>query len=100
MSQGAVLSLILFNMAMAEPAFRLDEVEGLGVTIYADDVTFWASGAPLAAQQATLQYALDVTVEFLEGAGMGLSPDKPNYVIVARRQWRPKYFGNIFKLQY
>lgn len=59
--QGAVLSPTLFNISMAELAFRLDEVEGLGFTIYADDITFWKAGAPLAAQQNTLQHALDVT---------------------------------------
>lgn len=35
-------------MTTVEFAFRLDEVEGLGFTIYAGNVTFWAAGTPLA----------------------------------------------------
>ncbi|KAG0421462.1 hypothetical protein HPB47_002647, partial [Ixodes persulcatus] len=86
--QEAVLSPILFNIFMAELAFRLGEVQGLGFTIYADDITFRTAGASLAAQQNTLQHALDVTSEFLEDNGMALSPTKTKYMIVAHRKRR------------
>lgn len=62
MPQKSVLPPTFSNMAMAELVFSLDEVEGLDITIYADDVTFWAAGIALAAQRATLQCALDLTV--------------------------------------
>ncbi|KAG0416657.1 hypothetical protein HPB47_006229, partial [Ixodes persulcatus] len=61
MPQGSVLPPTFSNMAMAEVVFSLDEREGLRFTIYADDMNFWAGGTVQAAQQATLQCALDVT---------------------------------------
>lgn len=73
-------------MSMAELVFSPDKVEGLGFTIYADDVTFWAAGTVLAAQQATLQCALDVNVQFLEDTSVAQFPVKTNYLIVARRR--------------
>lgn len=39
MPQGAVISPTVFNMVMTDLAVQLQEVKGLHLTIYADDVT-------------------------------------------------------------
>ena len=48
--QGAVLSPTLFNLVMADLPLRLTEIEGLGFTIYADDITIWTKGGAVGRQ--------------------------------------------------
>lgn len=86
--QGAVLSPMLFNMVMADLAFALEKVEGLGHSIYADDITTWLNERDVKEQKEILQEGLDTIHSFLQRVGMRLSPDKTNCVTVANKRGR------------
>ncbi|KAM7313542.1 hypothetical protein ISCGN_003403 [Ixodes scapularis] len=83
-SQGAILSPILFNVVMRELAQRLERGGQVRMTMYADDITI--STEPL--DQPTtervreaIQWALDTTAENLEATGMKASLEKTQYLI-------------------
>ncbi|KAG0410316.1 hypothetical protein HPB47_012581 [Ixodes persulcatus] len=96
--QGAVLSPMLFNLAMAGLPTRLAENEGMGFTIYADDITLWTSGGPPGAQEQTLQDGLNTVADYLRQVGMAPSPEKTTYVVVADASNRKKGVKNLFNL--
>ncbi|KAG0423369.1 hypothetical protein HPB47_000844 [Ixodes persulcatus] len=96
--QGAVLSPMLFNLAMAGLPTRLAEIEGIGFTIYADDITLWTSGGPPGAQEQALQEAINTVADYLREVGMAPSPEKTTYVVVADASNRKKDVKNLFNL--
>ncbi|KAG0443890.1 hypothetical protein HPB47_014417 [Ixodes persulcatus] len=64
--QGAVLSPVFFNLAMALLLWRLAVVPDLTFTVYAEDITAWTMGsnnAPL--PETTIQRALDKGLSFV-----------------------------------
>lgn len=91
--QGAVLSPLLFNIAMRDLSVRLDRIGGVNLNhaLYADDITIWCGGGSDAAVERALQEALDVTEEFLEGTGLVLSPTKSELLL-----YRPDRKGRKF----
>lgn len=82
--QGAVISPTLFNMVMAGLPARLRRVTGLGFTIYADDITLWTKGGAMANQEQTMQQGIDEVLEYLQNVGMQASPEKTQFMVVAR----------------
>lgn len=82
--QGAVISPTLFNMVMAGLPARLRRVTGLGFTIYADDITLWTKGGAMANQEQTMQQGIDEVLEYLQNVGMKASPEKTQFMVVAR----------------
>ncbi|KAM7284348.1 hypothetical protein ISCGN_001442 [Ixodes scapularis] len=96
--QGAVLSPMLFNLAMAGLPARLAEIEGIGFTIYADDITIWTSGGPPGAQEQALQDGLNTVADYLREVEMTPSPEKTTYVVVADASNRKKGVKNLFNL--
>lgn len=91
--QGAVLSPLLFNIAMRDLSVRLDRIGAVNLNhaIYADDITVWCGGGSDAAVERALQEALHVTEEFLEGTGLVLSPTKSELLL-----YRPDRKGRKF----
>lgn len=79
--QGAVISPLLFNIAMHGLSKRLAAVPNVGHALYADDITIWCPGGSEAAVEQALQEALDVTESFLEGTGLRLSPTKSELML-------------------
>ncbi|KAG0417628.1 hypothetical protein HPB47_005464 [Ixodes persulcatus] len=79
--QGAVLSSVLFNLAIAPLLWRLVVIPDFAFTVYADDITAWTMGsdnAPL--PETTIQRALDVVSDFLKEVGLRPSPEETRYV--------------------
>lgn len=93
--QGAVLSPLLFNIAMRDLSVRLNRIGGVNLNhaLYADDITIWCGGGSDAAVEQALQEALDVTEKFLEGTGLVLSPTKSELLL-----YRPDRKGRKFDM--
>ncbi|KAM7314562.1 hypothetical protein ISCGN_004346 [Ixodes scapularis] len=87
--QGSVLSPTLFNIVMAALPHALAEISDIGFTLYADDLTIWASHTcSLEKQEKVLQHALDVVEAHLFRVGLRASPEKTTYVCVASKKYR------------
>ncbi|XP_042144990.1 uncharacterized protein LOC115317788 [Ixodes scapularis] len=97
--QGAVISPTLFNMVMADLPTRLRRIENLGFTIYADDVTLWTKGGSLGDQEFTMQRGIDEVAKYLEEVGMEPSPEKTQYMVVARPKDHRKGIAQQVQLQ-
>ncbi|KAG0417894.1 hypothetical protein HPB47_005276 [Ixodes persulcatus] len=86
--QGAVLSPLLYNLVMADLSHRLDKIPGIRHTIYADDVTIWTTGGPVAPQNDSAQEALDIVAGILLERGLTPSPDKTQYAVFGNTNGR------------
>lgn len=79
--QGAVISPLLFNIAMKKLSEQLAEIPGIHHALYADDITVWSRGGSDADIEQRLQRALEVTESFLVGTGLNLSPSKSELLL-------------------
>lgn len=79
--QGAVISPLLFNVAMKGLSERLATVRGTNHALYADDITVWCMGGSDGGVEQALQSALDITEDFLAGSGLSLSPAKSELLL-------------------
>ncbi|XP_040063063.3 uncharacterized protein LOC120837624 [Ixodes scapularis] len=80
--QGSVISPTLFNLAMHTLPHRLDAVPGLGHTIYADDITLWATDGSIGQQEDILQNSLNIIYSFASEIGLSTSPEKTEYLVI------------------
>ncbi|XP_077552524.1 uncharacterized protein LOC144166963 [Haemaphysalis longicornis] len=78
--QGAVLSPLLFNLAMAHLPPLLKDIPGVRHALYADDITLWATQGSLGSIEASLQHAASVVDEYARCCGLECSPKKSEYV--------------------
>ncbi|XP_077564971.1 uncharacterized protein LOC144180514 [Haemaphysalis longicornis] len=78
--QGAVLSPLLFNLAMAHLPPLLKDIPGVRHALYADDITLWATQGSLGSIEASLQHAASVVDEYVRRCGLECSPEKSEYV--------------------
>ncbi|KAG0424577.1 hypothetical protein HPB47_028203 [Ixodes persulcatus] len=79
--QGAVLSPLLFNLAMIPISQRLEEVPYLKHAMYADDITLWTNAPPPWMEKA-LQQGTDIVVD--EAARIGLECASEKSALLAR----------------
>ncbi|KAG0412675.1 hypothetical protein HPB47_010193 [Ixodes persulcatus] len=84
--QGAVLSPLLFNLAMTDLAQALEAVPQVCYTIYADDVTLWTTTGNATDQQSHMQSALDIVTTFTCNTGFELSKDKTMYMVIPAKR--------------
>ncbi|KAG0415201.1 hypothetical protein HPB47_007649 [Ixodes persulcatus] len=84
--QGAVLSPLLFNLAMTDLAQALEAVSQVCYTIYADDVTLWTTTGNATDQQRHMQSALDIVTTFTCNTGFELSKDKTMYMVIPAKR--------------
>ncbi|KAM7289011.1 uncharacterized protein ISCGN_029148 [Ixodes scapularis] len=96
--QGSVISPMLFNIVMAALPHQLEQIEGLGLTVYADDVTIWTQTGDLYQQQETLQAGLDVIENHLRKVGLSAAPEKTKYVVLAPFKERTEKIGEKMTL--
>lgn len=78
--QGAVLSPLLFNLAMAHLPSLLNDVPGVQHALYADDITLWATQGSLGSIETCLQHAASIVDSYARGCGLECSPTKSEYV--------------------
>ncbi|KAM7297460.1 hypothetical protein ISCGN_022611 [Ixodes scapularis] len=72
--QGSVLSPYLFNVAMIGLPEKLEKIEGLYHSIYADDITIWITGGSDGHIQDTLQEAIRTVEEYVTPRRLACSP--------------------------
>lgn len=78
--QGAVLSPLLFNIAMMHLPARLSEVEGVQHALYADDITLWATQGNLGHIEESLQTAAHMVESYAGHCGLQCTPTKSEFV--------------------
>ncbi|KAG0423849.1 hypothetical protein HPB47_000397 [Ixodes persulcatus] len=84
--QGAVLSPLLFNLAMVDLALAREAVPEIRFTIYADDVTLWTTAGGAKSQQNNMQRALNIVTTFALKSGLELSKEKTTYMVIPCRR--------------
>lgn len=90
---GAIISLLLFNIAMRRLARALEEVPQLGHSLYADNITLWATRGALAMKEQTLQEAAKAVEKFTSASGLHCAPEKSKIIRLHWKQYRSN--GNI-----
>lgn len=74
--QGAVLSPLLFNIAMMRLPSELARVEGTQHAVYADDITIWTTEGSLGEMQERLQQAASIVEAYANDCGLQCAPNK------------------------
>lgn len=80
--QGAVLSPLLFNLALRGLPEALRAVSGVEHAIYADDVTLWCRTGSDAEIEERLQEAAGIVEKYAESCGMKCAPEKSELLIL------------------
>ncbi|KAM7293803.1 hypothetical protein ISCGN_023386 [Ixodes scapularis] len=91
--QGAVISPLLFNIAMCKLSKQLSTVEGINHTLYADDITIWCVGGSEGEVETALQEALDQTEHCLTNTGLKCSSSKSELLLYRPVRGGPKPKG-------
>ncbi|KAH6924397.1 hypothetical protein HPB50_016668 [Hyalomma asiaticum] len=78
--QGAVLSPLLFNIAMMKLPRALAEVEGIYHAIYADDITLWTNRGSLGEIEECLQQAASIVDAYAAQCGLQCAPSKSEFL--------------------
>lgn len=91
--QGSVISPLLFNLALIGLPAKLEEIDGLSHSLYADDITLWVTRGCDGQIEQTLQRAIDTVQRFLEDTGLTCSAEKSELLVYrpTRRGRKPKY---------
>lgn len=83
--QGAVLSPLLFNLALFHLPQKLHHLQNLKVALYADDITLWTPNPDsLGKLQDTLQEAADIITEHVHTMGLRCAPHKTELLLMKR----------------
>ncbi|KAG0440829.1 hypothetical protein HPB47_016164 [Ixodes persulcatus] len=80
--QGAVLSPLLFNLAMISLPQKLKNIPKVEHAIYADDITIWCKSGSDGQVEERLQAAADITAEYARSRGLQCSPEKSELLIM------------------
>lgn len=78
--QGAVISPLLFNIAMIPLFRRLQEIRGLHHTVYADDITIWTS-LPSPHMGNAIKAGVEVVKEEAKNMGLECAAEKSALLI-------------------
>uniref|UniRef100_A0A6G5A9L2 Putative tick transposon n=1 Tax=Rhipicephalus microplus TaxID=6941 RepID=A0A6G5A9L2_RHIMP len=95
--QGAVISPMLFNIAMIGLSKKLSSIEGLKHSIYADDITIWCTGGSEGQIESALQEAIDTVEEYLSPSGLTCFSSKSELLLyrTARRGPKPRGWKSL-----
>ncbi|KAG0415802.1 hypothetical protein HPB47_007024 [Ixodes persulcatus] len=80
--QGAVLSPLLFNLAMRGLPGALQAVPQVEHAIYADDITLWCRSGSDGQIEEGLQRAADIAAEYARSCGLRCAPEKSELLIL------------------
>uniref|UniRef100_L7M2T6 Putative tick transposon n=1 Tax=Rhipicephalus pulchellus TaxID=72859 RepID=L7M2T6_RHIPC len=78
--QGAVLSPLLFNLAMLHLPAQLKDIDDVRHALYADDITIWATEGNLGHMEEHLQAAAQVVDRYADHCGLECAPGKSQFV--------------------
>nr|XP_037280352.1 uncharacterized protein LOC119173659 [Rhipicephalus microplus] len=78
--QDAVLSPLLFNLAMAQLPGHLAAVDVVKHALYADDITLWATEECLGSMEDSLHTAAHIVDEYAACCGLHCSPQKSEFM--------------------
>lgn len=82
--QVAVWSPLLFNLALIKLPDRLNAIENIGHTLYADDITIWTNRGSEGQIEEALQAAADTVEEEARRAGLECSHTKSELRVLRR----------------
>lgn len=88
--QGSVISPLLFNLVMIGVANRLNTIQNVKYTIYADDITIWTTQGSDGQIEAALQEAVSAVEDYLQPTGLKCSPAKSELMLITPRGKRFK----------
>ncbi|KAM7295141.1 hypothetical protein ISCGN_024646 [Ixodes scapularis] len=80
--QGAVLSPLLFNLALRGLPEALGVVPGVEHAIYADDITLWCREGNDAEIEERLQAAAKIVEDYAEECGLKCAPEKSELLVL------------------
>ncbi|KAM7301056.1 uncharacterized protein ISCGN_016618 [Ixodes scapularis] len=85
--QGAVLSPLLFNIALFKLSERLAKIPNIEYAVYADDITIWITKGSLGEKEERLQKAAEVIQEVAKASGLHCSPEKSEILRIHGRRY-------------
>lgn len=85
--QGSVISISLLDMAMNGLARELDKIDCIEHTIYADDITIWATSSCEGEIEQALQLAANTIESYLLPTGLRCSPAKSELFLYRTVRW-------------
>lgn len=88
--QGSVISPLLFNLVMIGVANKLNTIQNVKYTIYADDITIWKTQGSDGQLEAALQEAVSAVEDYLQHTGLKCSPAKSELMLITPRGKRFK----------
>lgn len=74
--QGAVLSPLLFNIALRNLPPLLNQIQGIRHALYADDITIWTTRGSMGMMEEQLQTAATTVQNYARACGLTCSPEK------------------------
>ncbi|KAG0410892.1 hypothetical protein HPB47_011988 [Ixodes persulcatus] len=95
--QSSTISPTLFNLVMIGVAEKLQDIEDVRHTIYADDITLWVHRGSDGHIESTLQSAIDAIEAHLQGTGLRCLPKKSKLLL-----YRPAQRANskVYKIAF
>lgn len=87
--QGAVLSPMLFNIALINLPTELADIPDIHHAIYADDITLWIHKGSAGTMQERLQQAANVVQAYAKRCGLACSPQKSELLLVQKSRRDP-----------
>lgn len=84
--QGAVLSPMLFNIAMINLPQKLGSIPDIKHGLYADDITIWIAKGSEGEMQERLQQAADTVHTYAKECGLACAPQKSELLLVQKRR--------------
>ncbi|KAM7299552.1 hypothetical protein ISCGN_020118 [Ixodes scapularis] len=79
--QGAVLSPLLFNLAIIDIPKKLAQIPHLHHSLYADDITLWTNQGNDGHIEETVQIGIEVVLGEARRAGLACSPAKSELLV-------------------
>lgn len=84
--QGAVLSPLLFNLAIINIPRKLEQIPHLKFSLYADDITLWVAGGSDALIEEILQLGAQTVADEAKLAGLTCSPTKSELLLMSPKR--------------
>ncbi|KAM7285300.1 hypothetical protein ISCGN_032252 [Ixodes scapularis] len=84
--QGAVLSPLIFTIALIGLPVLLDSIPGVHHGTYADDITIWSGTGSFGEIEERLQTAADAVSDYAKSCGLQCAPQKSELLLISPRK--------------